>query len=370
MPSDIADPASKVESPPNIETLEPPARIGVIGTGAFGRFCVDAYRQTDDLQVVAAADPDPLALHFPEDEGIRLHSDWRYVVDDPEIEIIHLAAPPHVRREVVFASLESGKSVFCEKPLALSLIDADAIIAAARRSGVALGIDYVMRHHPAYRILETLATSGLFGRLRTASLQNFAQHMPKDHWFWDRSRSGGILVEHGVHFFDAYRRVAGEAERVWGLAPRFEAVEVTVGYASGAVGRFYHEFAFPLAVERAEGTFFFEQGSVHVDGWIPTAMQVSVLAEQSALKAVLEGHKAHTSCGETGDALTTIRFLSRQAAYAQAIVEGIRDTLAQHRDPTHRMRVNEEDARESLVLALAAQEAIDTGMAVEVEPYR
>lgn len=370
MPSDTAGPVSRVELPLNITRFEPPGRVGVIGTGAFGRFCIDAYGQTEDLRVVAAADSDPDALHRVGGRDLHLHSDWQRLVDDPQIEVVHLAAPPHVRRDIVFASLRAGKSVFCEKPLALSLEDADAMITAARQGGMALGIDYVMRHHPAYQMLETLASSSLIGGLRTVSLQNFAQQMPGDHWFWDRARSGGILVEHGVHFFDAYRRVAGDALHVHGLAPRHEAVEVTVGYNSGVVGRFYHEFAFPRAVERTLGTFFFERGSVEIEGWIPTAAHLTVLSEPEALGAVLAPWQARVHRQGAGVARVTLEFPERQAAYAQGIVAGMRDLIARHRDSGYQMSVTAADARESLALAIAGQTAVDTGVTVELEAYR
>ena len=76
-----------------------------------------------------------------------------------------------------------------------------------------------MRFQPAYRMLEALAASGIMGRLRTISFQNFAQALAPDHWFWDRTKSGGILVEHGVHFFDAYSRIAGAPSQVSGTVP-------------------------------------------------------------------------------------------------------------------------------------------------------
>src|SRR5579859_3690470 len=116
MPLDTVGPASRVESQPNAVKLELPGRVGVIGAGAFGRFCIGAYGRTPDLRVLAAADPDASALGQLENLGLRLHQDWRRVLEDQEIEVVHLAAPPYVRRDVVFASLEAGKSVFCEKP--------------------------------------------------------------------------------------------------------------------------------------------------------------------------------------------------------------------------------------------------------------
>src|SRR5947209_6905981 len=124
--------------------LSPPGRVALIGAGAFGRFSMDAYISSGDIEVIAAADPLPAALAQVRDSSIRLESDWRSIVDDPKIEVVHLATPPYLRGEIVFAALEAGKSVFCEKPLAISLDEADAMIRASQGSGTALGVNYVM----------------------------------------------------------------------------------------------------------------------------------------------------------------------------------------------------------------------------------
>ena len=114
--------------------LSPPGRVALVGAGAFGRFCIGAYGKSSDLEVVAVADPAPHALELVTAPSARLRSDWRAVVDDPQVEVVHLATPPHLRGEIVFAALQAGKSVFCEKPLALSLHEADAMIRAAHVS--------------------------------------------------------------------------------------------------------------------------------------------------------------------------------------------------------------------------------------------
>lgn len=339
----------------------PSGRIALVGAGAFGRFCVAAYRESPDLDVVAVADPDPAALALVEAPGASLTADWRHVVLRPDVEVIHIAVPPWIRREIVDAAMAAGKSVFCEKPLALTLDEADAMIGGASRAGVALGVDYVMRHHPAYHVLYALAGSDLLGRARSISLQNFAQAVPPGHWFWDRNRSGGILVEHGVHFFDAYGQVVGPAQRVRGYAPRPEAAEVVVEYCGGAVGRYYHEFAFPPPVERALGLVFFEEGHVEIDGWIPEFLKGAVLAPAPSVREIACGLGVALEV-EEGDATHfSGSFGDRSASYAACIVAGMRDVIRRHRDPAHRMAVPPEDARRSLALALAAQRSIDMG---------
>ncbi len=333
-----------------------PGRIAVVGAGAFGRFCIDSYEKSGNLKVVAVADPDPVARASVIAAGRRVDARWESVVADTNVEVVHVATPPFLRAQIVDAAFGAGKSVFCEKPLALTLAEADEMIACAERAGVALGVNYVMRHMPAYLLLEHLASSGIFGGLRTISFHNFAQAVPPEHWFWDRSKSGGILVEHGVHFLDAYARIAGEAQQVWGRIPRVEAVDVGVGYANGSIGRFYHEFAFPLAVERTVGTSMFERGSVTIEGWIPTRLSGSVLAPAQVL-GQLTATPRITTVERDNVTDFAIEYPDRRAQYQAAIVAGMRDLVECHRKPAHELVVSARDARSSLAVALAAQAA-------------
>ena len=179
---------------------------------------------------------------------------------------------------------------------------------------------------------------------------------------WDTEKSGGILVEHGVHFFDAYGQIAGAPEEVWGSAPRKEAVQVTVRYVSGAIGHYFHEFAWPQNVERTHGIMFFEHGYVEIDGWIPERVHGKADAPAAALEALVRPLCPSLEVREDSGATSfEVRFPDRQAAYRSAIVDGMRDLIAKHRGPSHRMVVSAHDARDSLSLALGAQRAVETG---------
>ena len=342
--------------------------MAVAGAGGFGQFCLEAYREAGDISVAAVADPN-LAGSAPRTHPeLSITADWRTLLDVPTIEVIHLATPPRLRAEIAVPALQAGKSVFCEKPLALSLREADEILDAARVAGRSVGVDYVLRHHPAFELVARLAASGLLGPLRTFSLQNFDQALPGDHWMWDAEKSGGILVEHGVHFFDAYGQIAGAPAEVWGSAPRKEAVEVTVRYASGAIGRYYHEFAWPQTVERTHGIMAFEHGYVEIDGWIPERVHGRADASAAALEDVVRPVCPSVALREDSGAVSfDVRFPDRQAAYRSAIVDGMRDLVARHRGPSHRMVVSAHDARDSLALALGARRAVATGSSFRLQ---
>jgi predicted dehydrogenase len=301
---------------------------------------------------------------FPE---LPIQRDWRALIDDPLVEAIHLAAPPAVRAEVAIPALLAGKAVFCEKPLALSLSDADGMVGVSRETGSALGVDYVMRHHPAFRLLSRLASSGVLSEPRDVSLQNFARSLPADHWMWDQHVSGGALVEHGVHFFDVYGEITGPARQVWGTAPGATSIQTTVAYAGGAIGSYYHEFAFAPELERTRALVMFERGYIEIDGWIPECLRGKALVPISEFEDVIESFDLPVQAWTDGNATHfEIRFADRQADYKSAILDGMRDLIATQRDPSRAMVVSAQDARDSLALALAAREATETGTVLQL----
>lgn len=348
-------------APADVQPLAPPGAVAVIGAGGFGRFCVDAYRQSGDIHVVTVTDPQFAGERLNGGSPLRIEADWRTAIRHPEVEVVHLATPPFLRGEIVVAALLAGKSVLCEKPLALSLDEADEMLRTAEQTSQTVGINYVLRHHPAFHVLYQLAGTGLFGSVKTIALQNFAQGLPDNHWMWDESKSGGILVEHGVHFFDAYGQLVGAPSGIRASAPRPHAVEATVQYAMDAIGLFYHDFSFPPAIERTRGIVFFERGYVEIDGWIPEQVQGAVLCDPEAFEDVMTALEL-VPAASTGDAFRFGRsFGDRQAAYRRAIVDGMRETVTCHRDPSFQMTVSPKDARASLALSLAGQRAIHTG---------
>ena len=125
-------------------------------------------------------------------------------------------------------------------------------------------------------------------------------------------------------------------------------------------GRFYHEFSFPLQVERTLGTSFFEQGFVEIEGWISNPSERSGFMPVGDLpKGLMPGLSLRTE--REGD---VIRFHldtpHRQESYEAGIVAGMREMVRKHRDPPYELTVPIEDARSSLALALACQQAAIT----------
>src|SRR5437667_4702187 len=181
--------------------------IGVVGLGAFGRFCVEAYLGMPGVEVVAIADTDPHALAA----GAALAPHARPCTDPallmalPGVTVVALCVPPDRQLALVLAAVLAGKHVVCDKPLGLTLAEFDRAVAAAAAHGVALGINLVLRHSPLYRAVQEIARSGALGALRRLAVENYADEVRASgptHWLLNPARSGGLTLAADIHGLD------------------------------------------------------------------------------------------------------------------------------------------------------------------------
>lgn len=127
-------------------------------------------------------------------------------LSDPDVDIAVVAVPDHLHLGIAEAAFRAGKHVFLEKPLATTAADAQAILAAWRRSGRILQLGYVLRQTPFYRAIRALVREGTLGQVRVVSLseqldvRHGASFMRR--WHADSSCSGGLIVHKACHDLD------------------------------------------------------------------------------------------------------------------------------------------------------------------------
>ncbi len=256
-------------------------RIGIIGYGGFGRFLHRAWSNMPGIAVHAVSDE-----HQPENlAGATFYRDWRDLIADPEVDIVSIATPPHAHTAMACAAMEAGKHVLIEKPLATTLEDARRIIETRDRTGRVASVDYVLRFNPIVEALEAWSRNGWFGALRRMTVENYAQDetLPPTHWFWDERQSGGILVEHAVHFIDFTNACAGGTpQHVDGVSVRRtpqqeDRMLLTMVYDDGLVATQYHEFARPRFFERTSMRLVYDLAEVEVEGWMPLSGRVRAM---------------------------------------------------------------------------------------------
>ncbi|HEY4632651.1 MAG TPA: Gfo/Idh/MocA family oxidoreductase [Candidatus Limnocylindrales bacterium] len=199
-------------------------RWGILGPGRIAPRIVRAVATCPRAVLVAAAGRDAgRAARFAEEHRIaRSYGSFDALLADPEVDVVYVALPNHLHAEWTVAALDAGKHVLCEKPLALSVAEVDAIIAASQRSGRIAAEAFMYLHHPQTLRVVELATGGALGRLElvNGTFSFFLTH-PGDPRI-DPDMGGGSLWDVGCYPVSLARRIAGEEpDRVQAFA-RFD----------------------------------------------------------------------------------------------------------------------------------------------------
>jgi predicted dehydrogenase len=365
-----------------------PVGLGLIGCGAFGQFCLNAFASLPEVNVAAVADvrkdaADRLADAF----GVPGHYNPVELISRDDVEVVHVATPPSSHRALVLRAAAEGKHVLCEKPLAMSLAEADEMLAAVAEAGTVCAVNFVLRHNAVTDAVKSAIDSGVLGQVLSARVTNCASDsfLPPGHWFWDKSVSGGIFVEHGVHFFDLYRYWLGPGQVIEAHAEvrpgtgQEDRVTCTVahtpsGNRPSAIASHYHGFDQTIMLDRADHRLVCELGDIRVAGWIPLTLTVDAVLDDDAsdrLAArcpwdsldVLERYppqrRSFRSRGRQRTLTQRLRLrytpdADKQAVYADSVRALLADQLAYIRDPSHRRVITEANGRDSLALAEAA----------------
>ena len=151
--------------------------VAMIGTGRIATMkLLPALSKAGNTQLWSVMSRDKeraakLAADFGAQSSTPAHSNLDTLLADPALDAVIIATPDKLHAEQAIAAANAGKHVFCEKPMTTSLAEADAMIAACKRTGVQLGVAFHLRWHQGHRKLQQAATNGLFGTLRHIRVQ-------------------------------------------------------------------------------------------------------------------------------------------------------------------------------------------------------
>ena len=294
--------------------------------------------------------------------------------------------------------MEAGKHVFIEKPMALSLEDARRLIRVRDRTGCRATVDYMLRFNAIVEALRWLTQEKAFGELRRVDMENYAQDttLPPEHWFWDPTVAGGILIEHGVHFIDLVHDLTGRRWlQVTGVScarneRQKDQALANVLYEGGFIATHYHSFSRPGFFEHTSIRLAYDLAQVDVEGWIPLSGRITALvnAETEGKLLRLPGFRVLYTCDlarledvsrpegwgggpserpsgrvrSGGVDYEVDKFMegeftvgrSKGEIYAECLRAMMRDFIAGVKDSTRPLRVELEDGLTSLQVALLA----------------
>ena len=179
-------------------------RIGVAGTGSMGRTHALALATIPDATVAAVFDDNPEhAAQLAASVGARPYTDLATMLAAESLDAVDCCLPTPLHRPDGGARAAAGCHVICEKPMAHSLADGQAMIAACRAAGRHLLMAQVVRFFPEYRRLAMALQEGRIGKpVSLTTLRQSAYPTGRRGWFRDESMSGGVLLDQMIHDFD------------------------------------------------------------------------------------------------------------------------------------------------------------------------
>jgi len=145
--------------------MKRPVKIGLVGTGEIGQVHAQAHAATEGTELCLAALVQPEAeQRFSEQYTARLYPSFDTLLEDATVDAVDICLPNDLHRQFAVRALQAGKHVLCEKPIALTLDDADAMLDAARRADRFLMIGHVLRFWPEYRTAKEALDAGAVGQ--------------------------------------------------------------------------------------------------------------------------------------------------------------------------------------------------------------
>lgn len=330
-------------------------QVALVGYGAWGRHHARAIASAPSarLAVIAARGEAATAARTDWPDA-RVLGDWTEAVSAPEIEAVFVAVPNHLHAEVALAALRAGRHVLLEKPMALTLEQCDALVAAARGSGRVLTIGHELRLSTQFGRIGTLIDEGAIGRPEAVqiTLFRFPYRSGSGGWRYDRARVGSWLLEEAVHHADLslwWLRASGEpvslrADTVGDPAmPR--ALSATLRFADGAAATFVNTvagFEHHLAV-----SVIGESGSIR-------ALWSAAMDRAETATASLHLFRGRAAPGERAEALAFAPSgeVHELATQAERAIQGFR---------AGRALVTPEEGRAAVAVCLLAEQSAREG---------
>lgn len=331
-----------------------PVRVALIGSGRMGSFHGETLsRRLPGATLVTVADPAPGAAEKLAAAlgASAFTTDPEQVFADPEVDAVVIAAPARFHTDLVVAAAAAGKGVFCEKPMALTVADADRAIAAADAAGVVLQVGFNRRFAPDWAAARALLDDGRLGSPR------LIRSVTRDPGGFDPARvaPNTIFLETLIHDFDAlrflnpgaravevYATATALVEPAWKDRGLLDTAVVMVRFDNGAVG---------TAEACFQATYGYDvRGEVFGSG---------------GMAAMGDGRRSGmVFSGESGRLVETARsdqelLADAYTAELAAFVDAVRTGAA--------APVTGVDARASLQIALAAAASVASGGPVPIE---
>jgi predicted dehydrogenase len=357
--------------------------IGIIGAGGFAAFAAKSFSLIPGVKIVAVADiNEDTAIKMAGELNSKGYNTYNDLLNDPAADLIYIATPPFLHYQQSKNALLAGKHVICEKPAALKTSEAEELQLLARRLNLLYVVNLMQRYNPLYAVVKNIIDEEILGDFLHGFFENYAsdENLSRDHWFWDEEKSGGIFIEHGVHFFDMFSGWLGNGKVLNAVQLQrpgieqklIDRVQATVLYDKGTVN-FYHGFDQPSVMDRQELRLDFERGEITLYEWVPVKIKLHGLLKKEnveRLSQMMPGLKLLSDNNSISDKKVKGRFKEisfdghltiefgnksdKQERYRQILTAMLQDQWDWIQDHEHVRIIDDRNAVESTRMAEAA----------------
>lgn len=329
----------------------PDYNLAIVGCGHIAVKHAQAIKEISGCRLAAVFNNNSeRGKEFADRYGALFYNDYPAMLANPEIDVVCICTPSGLHAMQGIQAARAGKHVLVEKPMALSLADADELINTCKEAGVKLAVVYQNRCKPVIKELRRAIEEGSFGRLShgnaTVRWNRNDDYYAQAPWRGTAGADGGVLLNQAIHNIDLLQWMMGPVESVFAYTAtrlrNIETEDVGVGvlkFTSGALGVI--EAAATIYPANLEESFniFGAKGTVVIGG--VTASKVETWSFEQSRPMLEEDNKP------TGH---------------RDVIEDLLDAIGNDRDPL----VDGTEGRKSLALVLALYESASKGLPVKI----
>jgi len=337
-------------------------KVAIIGAGFMGRMHAEVYGNLSKAKLIAIADSDlEKAQLLADKHKANAYSSLGELTNQEDIGAVDICLPTFLHKECVIKAARLGKDILCEKPIALTLKDAEEMLQVAKKARVRLMIAQVIRFWREYVILKKIYQTGELGRLFSITLTRLASTPTYswDNWLTDVKRSGGALLDLHIHDTDYLLYLLGKplslVSRVSPGRLKYAHVFTTFIFPHNVIafseGGWDMPDNFPFTMAY---TALFEKGAVEFNSRNEKTLAIYRLGKEIEYPTVEPELKAKANGGGN---------ITDLGGYFSEIKYFI-DCLENNEQPG---KASAQSAKDSLEIVLSEMKSADSGKIIEIE---
>jgi len=332
-------------------------RVGIVGSGFMAKTHAHAWGKTP-AQVTSIVSTDSAeATLLAASVSAKVMTSLAEML--PSVDVVDICTPTHLHYDMVLEAAAAGKHVVCEKPLARTARQAQAMLQAVDQAGVMLLVGHVVRFFPEYNRAKAIVHSGSIGEVAVTRLTRCSFKPARNHpesWFHDEAKSGGMMLDLMVHDFDFARWIAGDVVSVYA-----KRISKAFDYVPG-------DYALAILTHRSGAISHVEGGWVYPVPMFRTTLEIAGsrgLIEHPSGGSIPLSFYLHSEAHSDADIAVPSSPLLHDPYEVQ--IHHFYDVLSR---PDISPRITGADAYEALCIALAAIESAQSGQVVMIDDIK